>query len=175
MRARRRSSGSSFVVAITPPSSAASRWPRASTTPKPVLADPGSIPSTITTRVILLSAPDASRAVGRPGRRRELSDALEDRSLDIEVGVHRGHVVVVLERLDQAHERAGVRLVDLDTARGPHRQLGRLDLDPGLLQRGPHARELRRLGDDLVHALVADDILGAGVDRRHEVLLAVAL
>src|SRR5688500_17627176 len=61
MRASRRSSVSSGPVPITPPSSAASRWPRASTTPKPVWAVPGSMPRTITIPLILCRVADAFR------------------------------------------------------------------------------------------------------------------
>ena len=64
MRASRRSSGSVAEVSITPPSSAASVAPRASTTPYPVFAAPGSMPITTTTGLILRAGADACP---RPG------------------------------------------------------------------------------------------------------------
>ena len=49
------------------------------------------------------------------------------------------------------------------------------ELHPGLLERRAHRGEVGRLGDDLEDVLLDGDVLGAGLDRRHEVVLGVAL
>ena len=57
----------------------------------------------------------------------------------------------------------------------PLRDLGGLHLDPGLLERGAHGGQVGRLAEDLEHVVVEHDVLGAGVDRDHQVVLGVAL
>ena len=53
--------------------------------------------------------------------------------------------------------------------------LGGLDLDAGLVERGAHGGQRRRLAEDLEHVVVRRDVLGAGVDGDHQVVLGVAL
>ncbi len=75
-------------------------------------------------------------APGATSSRRSAGDPLEDLAGDVEVGVHRVDVVVVLERLDQAHQacRAGPPRSST-TRRRALDHLGALDLDAGVLER----------------------------------------
>ncbi len=98
-------------------------------------------------------------------------DALEDRGVDVEVGVDRDDVVVLLEPLEQAQEPRDLLLLDLDARRRAHRELRRLELDTRLLERVPHRGEIARRRDHLEDALVGQHILGARIDRHHRVVL----
>ena len=67
------------------------------------------------------------------------------------------------------------RLVDLD-ARRRAGSVTSADSNamPACLERGADRGEVGRLGDDLEDVVVDGDVLGAGVDRDHQVVLAVA-
>src|SRR4051794_11955743 len=118
---------------------------------------------------------DQARARAPVMLRSGCGDALEHLGVRVEVRVHRGHVVVVLELLDQPQELAGGRFVDLDAGRRAHRQLGGLELDPRALERLADGCEVARGRHDLPDALVVGDVLRAGLDRGHQVVLAEAL
>ena len=120
------------------------------------------MPRTITcTDGFCAARPDASRRE-RSSRRRARGRPRGD----VEVRVHRVDVVVVLQRVDQPHQLRRAVLVERDERLGPLGDLGVLDLDAGLVERGAHARPAsRRLGDHLEDVVVHRDVLGAGVDR----------
>src|SRR3954471_13094807 len=99
----------SLEVSTTPPSRATMRFPAVRTTPNPVFAIPGSIPMTIT--------PLHSRKAGGcpfirlwSARRCRL---LEDLLGNVEVGVHRVDVVVLLERIHQPEQGRRIALPHL--------------------------------------------------------------
>ena len=58
---------------------------------------------------------------------------------------------------------------------GQHRLLGRLDLHPALLQRCPNRAQVAGIADDPKRISLARHVLGAGVDRGHQVILGIAL
>ena len=66
-------------------------------------------------------------------------------------------------------------LVELDRRLGLPADLGGLELDPRLDERLAHGGEVGGLGEDLEDVLVLVDVLGAGLDRGHEVVLGVLL
>src|SRR5687768_16247389 len=68
-------------------------------------------------------------------------DALEHVGRHVEVRVHGVHVVEVLERVDELHQLRRALLVERDERLGPLGDLGVLDRDPGLVERGAHRRE----------------------------------
>src|SRR4051794_1837195 len=102
-------------------------------------------------------------------------DALQNLGVDVEVGVDRVDVVLLLERVDEAQEPAGALLVERYAGLGLLGHLGGLDLDPRLLERLAHGGEVGRLAHDLVDVVVEGDVLRAGVDGHHQVILGVAL
>src|SRR5215213_9425603 len=104
------------------------------------------------------SSSSAVEAAGLP------RDALQDLGVDVEVGVDRVDVVLLLERVDEAQEPAGAVLVERHAGLGLLGHLGGLDLDPCLLERLAHGGEVRRLAHDLVDVVVEADVLSAGVD-----------
>ena len=63
---------------------------------------------------------------------------------------------------------------DLDRAFRLRRDLGRLDLDPGLLERLADGAEVAGLAEHPQLVAVLAHVLGAGVDRGDQVVLAVA-
>ena len=65
-------------------------------------------------------------------------------------------------------------LADLDRALRLHRHLGGPDLDPGALERLAHRAQVARLAEHPQLVAVLAHVLGAGVDRRDQVVLAVA-
>ena len=93
----------------------------------------------------------------------------------VEVGVDLVDVVVLFERVDQAQQVFGLAALDLDRALRLHRHVGGLDLDPGLLQRLAHGAQVGRLADHAQLLAVLAHVLGAGVDRGDQVVLAVAV
>src|SRR5215213_8730083 len=125
------------------------------------------MPRTTTTGEILRAAPDASRGAGRL----DGCYALEHVGVHVEVGVDRLDVVVVLEPLDQPHERADLPLLDGSAGGGPHHELGRLELNARGLQGRADAGELSRAGHDLPEVAVQRDVLRARVDRGEQVVL----
>src|SRR3954451_9675592 len=165
-------------VSMTPPSRATIRSPTVRTTPNPVLAIPGSMPMTITASAFsprprmsfLRTAPGG--AAPASGRRRGL---LEDLFRHVEVRVHRVDVVVLLERVHQPEQGRGVVLSDLDGGLRLHRELGGLNLDAGVLESRANGRQIRCRGGDLEEVAVLGHVLGSGIDRRHQVVLAVAI
>ena len=101
---------------------------------------------------------------------------LQHRFRYVEVRVYGLDVVVVVERLDQPDQGSGLGLRrDLDDRVRLHRQVGGADLDPGLLERGADGGQRRGLGRHLEQVAVLADVVGAGVDRRDQVVLVVAL
>src|SRR3954452_24896266 len=112
----------------------------------------------IFTAGILCGGADASfpgerrrRPSARPVTPRRLPrDALQNLGVDVEVGVDRVDVVLLLERVDEAQEPAGALLVERYAGLGLLGHLGRLDLDPRLLERLAHGGEVGRLAHDLV-------------------------
>src|SRR5215210_3177769 len=151
-------------VSITPPSSATIRLPDTRTTPKPVLAVPGSIPMTIT--------PLHSRTRGGCPLSQ---DAVAARSR-ISSGTSK---LACTESTSSCSSRASISrrsaLAHLDGALRLQRDLRGLDLDSGLLERRADGAEIGRGGGDLEQVAVLADVLGAGVDRGHPVVLAVAV
>src|SRR5438128_1039647 len=69
-------------------------------------------------------------------------DSFEDVRVDIEVGVDRVDVVLLLERIDQLEDLRGGFLVERDAHLGQLGDLGGLDLDAGLVEGGPDGREV---------------------------------
>ena len=100
---------------------------------------------------------------------------LEDRFGDVEVGVDRVDVVVLVEVSISRISRRASASADLDDVLGLHRELGRLDLDPRLLERGADRGQSEAAVSHLEQVAVLDDVFGAGVDRGDQVVLAVAL
>ncbi len=102
-----------------------------------------------------------------------LGHALQHFGVHVEVRVDGGHVVVLLERVDQAHQPLGVLFLH-GRARGrPHGELRRVELDARLLQRLANGGELRWAGDDLEHVVIERDVLRAGLDGGQQVVLGV--
>src|ERR1044072_9277914 len=100
---------------------------------------PSGTPSHITTlptairRTSRTAGGDQGLRTGDTGtreRRRSAGDPLQDLGVDVEVRVHGVGVVLVLERVDQAHQLDGAVLVERDEALGPLRDRRLLDLHP---------------------------------------------
>src|ERR1700757_2530269 len=81
---------------------------------------------------------------------------------EVDVGVDVLHVVAVLERVDELEHLTGGVEVDGNADRRRETGLGRLVVDAGVLQRGPHPDQIGRLGDDLEAVAQVVDVLGAG-------------
>ena len=112
-------------------------------------------------------APPGGRGLARRGH------PLQHGVVHVEVAVHGLDVVVLLERVDQAHQRARVVLVDGGAQGGPHADLGGLDLHARLLERLADRDQVGVVGDHLEHVAVDGHVLGPGVDRGHQVVLGV--
>ena len=131
--------------------------PSTRTMPKPRLAAPGSIP--ITTCM----GSDSGKRLGclRKLAWTSLTSSCSERT--------------ALEEAETGSDVGWRRLTHLDTsALRLHRQLGGLDLDPGGLQRLAHRAQVARLGEHPQQVAVLLHVLGAGVDRRDQVVLAIA-
>src|SRR4051794_7958285 len=139
----RSSRSSSAELRMTPTPTAVGRAPgRPSTTPHPHRVSPGSMPSTR-----MDAPPTMDRTSVRPTltvpydeaaaqhAKRGSADPLEHLVGDVVVGVDVLHVVAVLEGVDEAEHLAGVLLVELDRHAGHEAGLGRVVVDPGVLQR----------------------------------------
>src|SRR5690242_4669226 len=93
--------------------------------------------------------------------------AFEDSLGNVEVRVDLLHVVVLLELVDQAQDLLRLVLVlDGDGRLREHRQLGRLDLEAGALDRLAHRGELGGGGQHLEAGAVEGDVVGAALGRR---------
>src|SRR6478735_4319413 len=101
--------------------------------------------------------------------------ALQNLGVDIEVGVDGVDVVLILERLDQPQELAGAVFVEGDAGLRLLGDLGRLDLDPGRLERLADGGQVGWVAGDLEDVVVERDVLRAGVDGDHQVVLGVAV
>src|SRR5215218_1716005 len=165
IRSSRRSRGWSGVVSTTPPSRATMWFPSTRTTPKPRFAAPGSMPITTCT------GSDSRNSVGCLPLGGEL---LENVGGNVEVGVDLVDVVLVVERVEQLQNPLGVVPIQLDGAFRLRDQTGGLDLDPFAFERFPDAGQGGRLADHPQLVLVLAHILGAGVDRPDQIVLAVA-
>src|SRR5690554_3155119 len=111
---------------MLPHSTARAVDPTASTIPKPVICDPGSMPRMRTPR--LTDPPLEPRAsIPRAPSRGLLQELLGD----IRIAVHVLHVVELVEHVEQLQERLGLLAFDAHLRRGPHRDLGALGLEPG--------------------------------------------
>src|SRR3954470_5504491 len=167
MRASRRSIGTSAVVSTTPPSSATMWLPSTRTIPNPRFAAPGSIP--ITT-CIGEGFCDAHRMPSSSSG----SQLLQDLSRNVEVGEDFVDVVLLVEGVKQLEEPFGVVSLQLHGAFRFDRQPGRFELDPFAFQGLLHRRQVARVADYPQLVLVGAHVLGAGVDRSDQVVLAVA-
>ena len=76
--------------------------------------------------------------------------------------------VELFEHVDQLEDLARLILVQVDLDAGQERQVGRLVVDAGLLQGGADRDHVGRLGDDLEGVAEVVDLLGAGVEDRHQ-------
>ena len=94
---------------------------------------------------------------------------------DVEVGEDVLHVVVVVERVDQPqHGLGGLGRVEGHGGARQHGQVGRVDLDAGRFDRGSTTAGVScGLTRDLPGVTVGDDVLGAGLQRRHHQLVLV--
>src|SRR5205823_8509388 len=119
MSRTRASRGASAEVTMTPVAATVTPPGTGYTRPQPVPTSPGSTPST-----------------RKPAPTSGSRDGLQDLVGDVEVGVDVLDVVQVLQRLDQAHDRRGLRALD---AHGRLRHVRHLGLDDG------HARLLQRV------------------------------
>src|SRR3954451_7522773 len=107
--------------------------------------------------------------MSRPRRRGEASaDALEHLVGDVVVGVDVLHVVAVLEGVDEPEHLACGLLVELDRGARHEAGLGRVVVDPGVLQRGADGHQVGGLADDLEGVTEVADLLRAGVEDGHE-------
>ena len=136
-------------------------------------AVPGSMPRTTTIGVILRSGPDAFGCGGRaPVRRRPPARARRRRRRSWRARACTSSCSSSASISRISAPRVG--LLDRRPGGRPHHQLGGVELDAGALQRLAHGGEVLGRGDHLEHVLVERHVLGAGVDRRHQVVLRVA-
>ena len=146
--------------------------PSTRTTPKPRLAAPGSIPITTCmgsdSGTSLGCLPSALPLRRRPSFSRHLVLG------DVEVGVDLVDVVVLLERVEQAQQRVRRRALDLDRALRLHRTSADSISTPAPSSASRTALRSRRLADHPQLVAVLAHVLGAGVDRGDQVVLAVA-
>src|SRR5262245_44343892 len=117
-----------------------------STTPYPVTAVPGSIPSTLTSL----------------GHRRQRF------GVNVKVGMDLGDVVHFLQRVDELEERPGVLLLHLDRALRQHRDPSALHGDLLRAELILHGVKLVGRRRDQEAVAVRDHIFGAGIERRLE-------
>src|SRR6202000_1491737 len=156
------------------------RWLRSSWAAKSSSRPMGRISTSVTS-----SYPTAQASIKRSG---VLSDRMWSEVHPIFSGIRKypsgellhnvvAHVVVredvldvigVFQRVDHLEYLAGLVLVEVDLAARQERGVGGLVVDPGLLQRGAHRDQVGRLGDDLEGLAEVGDLLGAGVEDRHE-------
>src|SRR3954466_3486439 len=150
---RRAGRGSRARVLITPHSTSEGKAaPPPRTTPYPVLAVPGSMPSTST-----LAASSWSLEVRQLG------------VVDVEVGPDLLHVVEILERLDELEQGLDVGARHGDRGLRHHRQLGLGGHDAPGLEGTLHGVERGGVGGDDVRLVVlATKILRPCLERRLE-------
>ncbi len=87
---------------------------------------------------------------------------------DLEVREHVLHVVGVLEGIDQPEHLACGVGVDLDAEVGDELGLGRVVVDPRLLERGTSLHQSRRVGDDLESTALIVDLFGTGIEHGEQ-------
>src|SRR6185295_7724167 len=152
------STAASAATSTVPPSIAVIREPATLTTPKPVLAMPGSMPITI--RMVEDSRPVVGCLPEWAGRARKLRQRpLHHFFADVEVRVDGIDVVVLLERLDQVQQGLRLALLDRHRVLRVHRDVGGDDLDAGLVERSANRGELARRGEDAERPIVVDHVL----------------
>src|SRR5690606_15875541 len=103
---------------MLPQSTARAADPAASTTPNPVICDPGSIPRM---RTLRLTGSPLEPRTGHPCTRSR--GLLQQLLGDIRIAVHVLHVVELVEDVEQLQERFGLLALDAHLRRGPHRDL----------------------------------------------------
>src|SRR5918993_1983143 len=171
-----------------PQATNASRVPSIVTSPQPVRRRPGSMPRMRVGNVakaLPLSSPGLTRRSrssrlslpGRDGRVKPGHDKAWGRSSprprhrrlrDLEVHEDVLHVVVVLERLDEADQFFRRLVVDIDRILGAPDEGGFLRFAEAGLERLRDLGERTLLAIDLVPVLARGDVVGAGLDRRLE-------
>src|SRR6267154_4638493 len=139
-----------MVPAITKRSS-----PPRSTMPNPVTALPGSTPSTRTP--YLHHQRPRKKFLSRGELRHHFI-------IDIEVGRHALHVIVVFEFFHHPEYLLGSAPRDLDSIFGHHRDFRTRHRDAGLFDRIAHGREILRRGHHLVAFFLADNVVGARLE-----------
>src|SRR5690606_19715641 len=158
---RRRRSLCSPEVLMLPQATARACPPIASTMPKPVTCEPGSIPR-------MRTAPFTALDLGTKGEAcpAALCRFLQQRVGDVGVRIDVLHVVELLEHVEELQQRLGLRAFYPHLRRRAHRDLGPLELEPRALHRLVHALVVLGGRQHVDRAVfVRDDVGRAGLDR----------
>src|SRR5262249_48222926 len=134
-RARRSASEVPAPSVMVPLARCRSSGPALSTTPQPLTRDPGSIPSA---RTPPPPGPPPGSSTRPRASRRQLVQLLRR---DVHVRRHALHVVVILERFQEAHHLLRLLPADRRRRRRHHRHLGRRRCDSRPLERLLHRLE----------------------------------
>ena len=156
------------------------RLPSTRTTPKPRLAAPGSIPITTCMGTDSGQLRMPLRRSGKlPRGEAQRHAASGSELLEDLLGMSKlAWTSLTSSCSSSASSRPsrdfGVVALDLDRALRLHRHLGGLDLDARRLERLAHRAEVAGLAEHPQQVAVLAHVLGAGVDRGDQVVLAVA-
>src|SRR5215218_4458928 len=151
----RAGSGSRARVRITPHSTSTGKpGPPPRTTPYPVFAVPGSMPSTSTRAACVRVSGRSAFELGQLG------------VVDLEVRPDFLHVIEIFDRLDELEQRLDVGAGDWNGALRHHRELGLRREDAARLERAPHGMKRGRIGGDDVLVVLTLKVLRPRLERR---------
>src|SRR5437867_12598087 len=176
MRCKRTGNGW-FELVRTAPQARAHKPPLASsTTPKPVIKEPGSIPKT---RMLSSkrSSPLGTLALTLSWREGGWCPAIlmfsgsqsrHDLFGNVKIGMCFAHVVLVVQGFHQAQHLLGLLALHGDCVLRQHRHFSHVERQPFLFEDTAHLLERLRSGDNFVHLRLGSDVISPGFEDDFE-------
>src|SRR5215510_10697099 len=167
--------GSGWLELVrTVPQARAQRPPAtSSTTPKPVIKEPGSIPKTrmLSSGILILSfrvpSPEGRGGYGSPdcALRRQSGHNLIG---DVKIGMRFAHVVLVIQGFHQAQDLLGLLALYWHRVLRHHRYFSYVESQSLLFEGTAHVLERLRSGDNFVHVRLSFDIISPSFEDEFE-------